>query len=342
MRLPSSAFPSLRACAATDPLALSLRYAESTPSPSTTTLATSSKRPRTSTLPSLPVPARRTPTPIRPQHLSNPPWTRTAIRLAQSSRTSRRARTTWPTLKSRGSWPSSSGDCSSLGRSVCRLHPLRPKFSLAVPPRSHLFSLSLVLCTRSQLFAILPLLPFSCLFGRLLRLLSLIYVTFPSSSFSALSHKRPLLEGSRQGTKVHVRAFVLGVLGRLSLTRARRQLKLREEGREMDGTHELLPDLLPPSFPRTLSSTQGLPQSSRRCFQILECFPSAFSPASSVALLFVLARSRNLVSRTSPTLPRPSPSPFYPSTELLSPLSVALDNPILWTPSPSKNFNRRP
>lgn len=126
----------------------------------------------------------------------------------------------------------------------------------------------------------------------------------------------------------------------MSLTRARRQLKLREEGREMDGTHELLPDLLPPSLPRILSSTQGLPPSSRRCFHILECFPSAFSPASSVALLFVLARSRNLVSRT---LPRPSLSPLdYPPTELLSPLSVALDNPPLWTPSPSKNSNRRP
>lgn len=162
MRRFSSAFLSLRACAATDSLALSLRYAESTPSPSTTTLATSSKRPRTSTLPSLPVPARRTPTPTRPQHLSNPPWTRTATQLAQSSRTSRRASTTWPTLRSRGSWPSSSGDYSSLGRSRRRfLHPLRPKFSLAVPPRSHfLSSLSLVLCTRSQLFTILPLLPF--------------------------------------------------------------------------------------------------------------------------------------------------------------------------------------
>lgn len=161
MCLSSSASPSLRACAATDPLALSLRYAESTPSPSTTTLATSSKRPRTSTLPSLPVPARRTPTSTRPQPLSNPPWTRTATRLAPSSRTSRRASTTWPMLRSRGTWLSSSGDCSSLGRSLCRLlHPLRPKFSPAVPPRSHLFSLSLVHCTRSQLFTILPLLPF--------------------------------------------------------------------------------------------------------------------------------------------------------------------------------------
>lgn len=177
-------------------------------------------------------------------------------------------------------------------------------------------------------------------FGRNFSTSRFDYVTFPSSCFSAFSHERPLLEGSRQGAKVHVRAFVLGVWGLCARVFGSFEFDPRSpaaetaRGRTRDGTHELLPNILPPSLPRTLPSTQGLPQSSCRCFQTLECFPllspqhppspfCSFLLARAISCLAPLPLSPAPPHRLSTTLPQSSsPRSASPSTSPSSGLLV--------------------